>query len=149
MQGSVTAGDNVVGAIGPGLHVLLGISRDDDKSDIDYIIKKILSLKLFSDPGSDDGGKWDKNVRDADLELLVVSQFTLYGNINKGTKPDFSKAMRAEQSEPLFNEFVEKLKKEYPKVQTGKFGSYMKIDLKLDGPCTILLQSPEKVKKAD
>lgn len=125
------------------MHVLLGISRDDEIGDSDYIIKKILSLKLFSDPEGD-GSRWDKNIKDAGLELLIVSQFTLYGNINKGTKPDFSKAMRSEQAEPLFNEFVAKLKKEYPKVQTGQFGCHMKIDLQLDGPVTILLETPAK-----
>lgn len=134
---------DVVGSIGPGLHVLLGISRDDELTDADYIIKKILSLKLFSD-ANDTQNTWSKNVKEAGLEVLVVSQFTLYGNVKKGTKPDFSHAMKSENSKPMFEEFVVRLKKEWPKVQTGQFGSYMKIDLKLDGPVTLIVETPAK-----
>lgn len=145
-QGSVSAEGEVVGSINEGLAVLLGISRDDDHTDSDYVIRKLLSLKLFDDEGSDRG--WQKNVKEAGLELLIISQFTLCHTF-KGTKPDFHLAMGADNSKPFFEEFIERLKKEYAadKVQTGKFGSRMQIDLKLNGPATFVIDSPAKQQK--
>lgn len=141
-QGSVNAEGETVGSIQQGLSVLLGISRDDDHSDSDFIIRKLLTLKLFSD---DPERRWQKSVKEANLELLIISQFTLCHTF-KGTKPDFHLSMGGEQSKPFFEEFVERLKKEYSpdKIQTGKFGSHMNIDLKLDGPVTLVIDSPVK-----
>jgi len=129
------------------LAVLLGISRDDDHSDSDFIIRKLLTLKLFSD---DPNKRWQKSVKEADLELLIISQFTLCHTF-KGTKPDFHLSMGAEQSKPFFEEFIERLRKEYAadRVQTGKFGCHMDIDLKLDGPVTLVIDSPAKKKETD
>lgn len=133
-----------MGSISEGLAVLLGISRDDDHTDSDYIIRKLLTLKLFSD---DPNKRWQKSVKEANLELLIISQFTLCHTF-KGTKPDFHLSMSGESSGPFFQEFVDRLKKEYlaDKVQTGKFGSHMDIDLKLDGPVTLVIDSPAKKK---
>lgn len=121
--------------------ILLGVFRDDTSADSDHLIRKLLSVKLFKD-----GEKsWCKSVKEANLELLIVSQFTLCHRF-KGTKPDFHEAMQGEQSRPMFEQFVERLRKEYAadKVQTGKFGSYMNLDLRLDGPVTLVLDSPPK-----
>lgn len=143
-KGSVGAEGETVGSIGEGLAVLLGISRDDDHTDSDFVIRKLLTLKLF---GEDDK-RWQKSVKEANLELLIISQFTLCHTF-KGTKPDFHMSMGADQSKPFFEEFIERLKKEYSadKVQTGKFGCHMNIDLNLDGPVTLVIDSPSKVKK--
>lgn len=125
---------------------MLGIYRDDDHTDSDYVIRKLLTLKMFSD---EPDKRWQKSVKEADLELLIISQFTLCHTF-KGTKPDFHLSMAGDKSKPFFDEFVERLKKEYKsdKVQTGKFGSYMDIDLKLAGPATLVIDSPPK-KKAE
>lgn len=124
---------------------MLGISRDDDHTDSDYVIRKLLTLKLFGDGPEK---RWQRSAKEADLELLIISQFTLCHTF-KGTKPDFHLSMGAEQSGPFFQEFVERLKKEYKadKVQTGKFGCHMEIDLKLDGPVTLVIDSPAKKKE--
>lgn len=141
-KGSVNAEGETVGSIGEGLAVLLGISRDDDRKDSDFIIRKLLTLKLFGEGDK----RWQKSVKEAGLELLIISQFTLCHTF-KGTKPDFHLSMGAEQSKPFFDEFVERLKKEYAadKVQTGKFGCHMDIELKLDGPVTLVIDTPNKI----
>lgn len=124
---------------------MLGISRDDDHTDSDYVIRKLLTLKIFNDGPEK---RWQKSVKEANLELLIISQFTLCHTF-KGTKPDFHLSMGAEQSKPFFDEFLQRLKKEYAseKVQTGKFGSHMDIDLKLNGPVTLVIDTPAKTKK--
>jgi D-tyrosyl-tRNA(Tyr) deacylase len=144
LQGSVSAEGETVGSIGEGLAVLLGISRDDDHTDSDYVIRKLLTLKLFGEGEK----RWQKSVKEAGHELLIISQFTLCHTF-KGTKPDFHQSMGADQSKPFFEEFIERLKKEYAadKVQTGQFGSHMTIDLKLDGPVTLVIDSPAKQPK--
>lgn len=140
----MTAEGEIVGSIGEGLAVLLGIYRDDDHTDSDYVIRKLLTLKMFSD---EPDKRWQKSVKEANLELLIISQFTLCHTF-KGTKPDFHLSMAGDKSKPFFDEFVERLKKEYEsdKIQTGKFGSYMDIDLKLAGPATLVIDSPPKKK---
>ena len=141
----MSAEGEVVGSIGEGLAILLGISRDDDHTDSDFVIRKLLTLKLFGEGDK----RWQKSAKEAGLELLVISQFTLCHTF-KGTKPDFHLSMGADQSKPFFEEFIERLKKEYSadKVQTGKFGCHMEIDLKLDGPVTLVIDSPVKQKKS-
>lgn len=142
LKGQVSADGEVVGSIKQGLTILLGINRDDTHADSDYIIRKLLTLKLFSD---DPNKRWMKSVKESDYELLIISQFTLCHTF-KGTKPDFHLSMSGDLSKPFFEEFVERLKKEYKsdKVQTGKFGSHMDIDLSLDGPVTLVIDSPPK-----
>lgn len=106
-----------------------------------------MTLKVFGDGGEK---RWQKSVKEAELELLIISQFTLCHTF-KGTKPDFHLSMNADQSKPFFEEFIARLKKQYmdDKVQTGKFGCHMDIDLKLDGPVTLVIDSPAKVKKQE
>ena len=133
-QASVEVNDKIVSSIGKGLLILVGIHRDDTEQDCEYIIKKILNMRLF-----DVGEKYfDKSVQDLDLEILVVSQFTLYGSLKKGKRPSFDKAMPPAQAKEFYANFVEKLRALYPKVQDGVFGAMMKVSLVNDGPVTII-----------
>lgn len=111
---------------------------------MDYVIRKLLTLKLFNDGPEK---RWQKSVKEAQFELLMISQFTLCHTF-KGTKPDFHLSMAGDQSKAFFENLVQKLKSEYAedKVQTGKFGSHMDIDLQLDGPVTLVIDSPAKQK---
>mmetsp|Transcript_12175 Transcript_12175/g.17725 ORF Transcript_12175/g.17725 Transcript_12175/m.17725 type:complete len:147 (+) Transcript_12175:111-551(+) len=137
LNGSVHVGQECVGAIGPGLVVLLGISRNDTLEDVQKLARKVLSVRLWSGEK-----RWSLNVTQKDFEVLVISQFTLYG-VLKGNRPDFHMAMQPEQAQELYLQFVEELKKNYfpNKIQTGAFGQYMNIHMTNDGPVTIELQS--------
>ncbi|KAJ2648182.1 D-tyrosyl-tRNA(Tyr) deacylase [Coemansia sp. RSA 1287] len=101
-RASVTVGDRVVGSIGPGICVLVGISQDDTKDDMEYIARKVLGLRVFNK----DLDMWKASVQDAQLEVLCVSQFTLYGKTTKGMKPDFHSAMKSDTSRQFFDDFV-------------------------------------------
>lgn len=119
-----------------GLVVLLGISHSEDVQTLEWMKKKILSLRIFND--SED--KMNLSVQDVNGEILLVSQFTLYADSRKGNRPSYINAGRPEYSETVYNEFVELMKKEFPRVKTGQFGADMKISLTNDGPVTILLE---------
>jgi len=119
-----------------GLVVLLGISHSEDVQTLEWMKKKILSLRIFND--SED--KMNLSVQDVNGEILLVSQFTLYADSRKGNRPSYINAGRPEYSETVYNEFVELIKKEFPRVKTGQFGADMKISLTNDGPVTILLE---------
>ncbi|MBL7803804.1 MAG: D-tyrosyl-tRNA(Tyr) deacylase [Saprospiraceae bacterium] len=122
--------------IGLGLLILLGIGTEDTEADIEWFCKKIAALRIFSD----DAGLMNRSVQDIGGELLVVSQFTLYGNAKKGNRPSFIDAARPEQAIPLYEKFVEVLARESGRpVLTGEFGADMKVSLVNDGPVTILL----------
>ena len=126
--------------INQGLLVFLGVSNEDDTSDIDYLIRKITGLRIFSD--EDD--KMNLSVKDTDGEIMLVSQFTLYGDVRKGFRPSFTQSANGEKAEDLYLEFVERLKNEFPKVQTGKFAADMQISLINDGPVTIQIDSKKE-----
>ncbi|WP_103980914.1 D-aminoacyl-tRNA deacylase [Helcococcus massiliensis] len=126
--------------INQGLLVFLGVSNEDDTSDIDYLIRKITGLRIFSD--EDD--KMNLSVKDIDGEIMLVSQFTLYGDVRKGFRPSFTQSANGEKANDLYLEFVERLKNEFPKVQTGKFAADMQISLINDGPVTIQLDSKKE-----
>ena len=137
-EASVKVGDDIVGAIKDGLLVLLGIHKNDQKESIDYLIKKLLALRIFSD----EEHHMNRSVVDVGGRILVVPQFTLYANCHKGNRPSFEAAMAQEQAEQFYTEFVKKLEEVYPeKIQTGIFGAYMKVLLINDGPVTIILDS--------
>lgn len=142
---SVTVSNEMISSIKSGLCVLIGISRDDTEKDIEYIVKKILSLRLFEDEANAEGAKWSKNVTERDFEILCVSQFTLQSTL-KGTKPDFHLAMGADQSKDFYENFLESLRKSYKseKIKDGKFGAYMNVNIQNDGPVTILLDSKKE-----
>ena len=133
----VTVDGEVTGEINKGLLVLLGVTHEDTSKDVDYIIDKVLNLRIFEDENE----KMNLSLKDVGGELLVVSQFTLYGDCRKGRRPSFSSAARPEVATKLYEEFIEKARKEGIVTKTGQFGALMMVDLTNDGPVTILLES--------
>ena len=133
----VTVDGEVTGEINKGLLVLLGVTHEDTSKDVDYIIDKVLNLRIFEDENE----KMNLSLKDVGGELLVVSQFTLYGDCRKGRRPSFSSAARPEVATKLYEEFIEKARKEGIATKTGQFGAHMMVDLTNDGPVTILLES--------
>ena len=133
----VTVDGELTGKIDKGLLVLLGVTHEDTSKDVDYIIDKVLNLRIFEDENE----KMNLSLKDVEGELLVVSQFTLYGDCRKGRRPSFSSAARPEVATKLYEEFIEKARKEGIETQTGQFGAHMMVDLTNDGPVTILLES--------
>ena len=136
-RASVTIDGEIVGEIGNGLVVLLGIARDDAWDDADYLAPKIVSLRIFDDAE----GRMNMSVKDIDGGLLVVSQFTLYGDVRRGLRPSWSDAAAPEIAEPLYDYFVESSRKLLGRVETGSFRKMMQVELVNDGPVTILLDS--------
>ncbi|XP_059185732.1 D-aminoacyl-tRNA deacylase 1 [Centropristis striata] len=139
-KATVTVGEEQVSSIGRGLCVLLGISVEDTQKDAEYIVRKILNLRLFED---ETGRMWSKSVMDKDFEVLCVSQFTLQC-ILKGNKPDFHSAMPAELAQPFYNSILENMRSSYKpeQIKDGKFGAKMQVHIQNDGPVTIELMSP-------
>lgn len=127
----------VIGAIGLGLTVLLGIKKGDTLEDADYLMDKIVNLRIFPDQD----GKMNLSLQDVAGGVLLISQFTLYGDARKGRRPSFTEAGLPEQARPLFDYCVENLRLKGLEVQTGEFGAEMQVDICNDGPCTILLDS--------
>jgi len=136
-RASVTIDGEVVGEIKHGLVVLLGIARDDTKEDADYLVPKIIALRIFDD----DEGRMNVPIKDIDGSLLIVSQFTLYGDVRRGLRPSWSDAAAPEIAEPLYDYFVESSRKLLGRVETGSFRKMMQVELVNDGPVTILLDS--------
>ena len=135
-EANVKINEEEVSRIGKGYLVLIGINQADTKEIADYLIKKLLNLRIFEDENE----KLNLSIKDINGELLLVSQFTLYGDCSRGNRPSFTEAARPEYAEELYNYFVEKCKKEIKVVKEGKFGSYMKINLINDGPATIIME---------
>lgn len=133
----VTVEEEVVGEIAGGLVVLLGIAGDDTAQDVKYLVEKIVGLRLFDDAD----GRMNLAVADIGGGLLVVSQFTLYGDVRRGRRPSWSEAAPPEIAEPLYELFVGEARQLVPKVATGSFRRMMKVELVNDGPVTILLDS--------
>ena len=129
----------VVGEIGPGLLVPLAVAKTDSTGDADFLAEKILNLRIFSDAA----GKMNLSLLDARGALLVVSQFTLYGDTRRGRRPGFDQAAQAEQARALYEYFVE-VSKRSVKVETGVFQADMKVSLTNDGPVTFILESPAR-----
>ena len=136
-RASVTIDGEIVGEIGNGLVVLLGIARDDTREDADYLVPKIVALRIFDDAD----GKMNRSLKDTDGGLLIVSQFTLYGDVRRGLRPSWSDAAAPEIAEPLYYYFVESSRKLLSQVGTGSFRKMMLVELVNDGPVTILLDS--------
>jgi D-aminoacyl-tRNA deacylase len=127
----------VVGEIAHGLVVLLGIAQDDTEGDAKYLLEKILTLRIFAD----DEGRMNLPVTEVDGALLIVSQFTLYGDARRGRRPSWSDAATPEVAEPLYEFFVTEARRSVSRVATGSFRRMMQIELVNDGPVTILLDS--------
>ncbi|MEC7909069.1 MAG: D-aminoacyl-tRNA deacylase [Actinomycetota bacterium] len=135
-EASVRVDDQTVGAIDQGLCVFVGVTHDDGVKECDLLIKKLLHLRIMDD----ENGVMNKSVIDNESEILIVSQFTLYGDTSKGRRPAWSAAAPPEQAEPLIERVIEGLKAGGVKVETGKFRQYMLVDLINDGPATLMIE---------
>ena len=138
-EASVTVGGNTVGSIRTGLLILAGMAKSDTESEVNYLAEKVLGLRIFSDSA----GKMNLNIVDAGGSLLVVSQFTLYGDCRKGRRPSFDAAAPPEQAQALYNYFVERLRRGPVPVETGVFQATMEVHLVNQGPVTILMDTAE------
>lgn len=136
-EAKVTVDGRTVGAIGPGLMVLIGIGKGDTAADIDWTVEKIVNLRIFETAE----GKLDKSLLDVNGALLLVSQFTLYGDCKKGRRPSFSDAMEAESAREMFEQFVKKARELVACVETGVFQAMMDVQLINDGPVTLIIES--------
>lgn len=137
-RAEVRVNNEITGKIDKGILVLLGVGQDDTNKDLEYMAKKIVNLRIFEDQE----GKMNLSVLDVNGGILVVSQFTLYGDCRKGKRPSYSTAARPEMAEKLYNEFVDYIKSKYDiKVETGVFQAMMDVDFINEGPVTLLIDS--------
>jgi D-tyrosyl-tRNA(Tyr) deacylase len=136
-RASVEVDNAMVGAIGAGLLVLLGVAKTDTTADADALATKILNLRIFAD----DAGKMNRSILDCAGELLIVSQFTLYGDCSRGRRPGFDAAAPGEQARALYEHFVAAARRSGLKVETGVFQAHMAVSLVNDGPVTFLIES--------
>jgi D-tyrosyl-tRNA(Tyr) deacylase len=142
-EARVTVNDSVTGSIRTGLLVFLGVARTDTVEDADYLTGKLLGLRIFPD----EDGKMNRNVQEAGGSLLIVSQFTLYGDCRKGRRPSFDQAAPPDQAQDLYNYFVESAKRGPVPVETGVFQAIMQVHIVNDGPVTIPIDSAERAKR--
>ena len=139
-RSSVSVDGRVISKIDKGLMVLLGVEVNDDESDLDYILKKVTKLRIFDD----EEGVMNKSLLDYGLEVLVVSQFTLYGDARKGNRPSYIRSAKFDQGILLYKKFIEELENLNIKVSHGEYGADMDVELINDGPVTILLDSSKE-----
>jgi|TARA_B100001750_G_scaffold6039_1_gene4870 D-tyrosyl-tRNA(Tyr) deacylase len=126
-----------------GLILLVGISETDGTKDIEYLVNKITNMRLFPN----DKGNFEISVKDANYEILVVSQFTLYGDTRKGRRPSFTEAAKPEKANDIFNQLITDFEKTGVATKTGKFQSHMVVEIVNDGPVTIIIDSKDKISK--
>ena len=136
-SGNVTIDGQLAGKIDQGLVVLLGVMRDDDENDADFLVKKIAGLRIFNDKN----GKLNLSIKDIHGAALVVSQFTLCADTHKGRRPSFVRAAPPEKGSTLYEDFMKKLEVQGVPVQSGEFGAMMNVNIQNDGPVTIVLNS--------
>ena len=136
---SVTIDGRVNGKINNGFLVLLGVSSTDTKQDVDYLVKKVTNLRIFTD----EKDKMNLSLKDINGELLIISQFTLYGNCKDGNRSSFIEAAKPDIAIPLYEYFIAECRKQIPIVETGIFGADMKVELLNDGPVTIIIDSQD------
>jgi D-tyrosyl-tRNA(Tyr) deacylase len=136
-RAKVTVNEAAVGEIGPGLLVLLGVGAGDTRAEADYLAEKTIGLRIFEDAG----GKMNLSIVDTGGALLVVSQFTLYGDVRRGKRPSFDAAAPPQQARELYQYFVEKIRAVGLRCETGRFQEMMQVELVNEGPVTILLDS--------
>ena len=139
-EASVKVDNQIVGEIGKGLMLLIGVDESDENSDADWLVKKILDVRVFSD----EDGKMNHSVKDINGEILCISQFTLISDYKKGNRPSYIKAARPEKAIPLFEYFKDEMKKSGLKTESGIFGADMKVSLINDGPVTLVFDSKTK-----
>jgi D-aminoacyl-tRNA deacylase len=140
-EAQVKVEENIISSTGKGLLVLLGIEDADTEEDIDWLIKKMVQLRIFNDQN----GVMNLSVQDVDGDIMVVSQFTLHANIKKGNRPSYIRASKPDFAIPMYEKFVKKTELALgKKVATGKFGAMMEVKLINDGPVTIIIDSKQK-----
>ncbi len=137
---SVLIDDAEVGTIGPGLVVLLGVAGGDDDADAQWVVDKVVNMRIFAD----DAGRFNRSARDVDGGLLVVSQFTLYADTRRGRRPDFTRAAAPEEANRLYEAAVAMFRETGLTVATGEFQAYMQVRLQNDGPVTIMVDSADR-----
>lgn len=137
LEANVKVDGNIVGEINKGILVFLGVGEDDNNNDLEYMVEKILGLRIFED----ENGKMNLSLMDVRGEILIISQFTLYGDVRKGKRPSFTSSAHPEIAENMYNQFIGKCREKGLKVEEGIFGADMKVGLINDGPVTILIDS--------
>ena len=143
LEASVLIDGHEVGEIGPGLVVFLGVGREDQEADAEYLTGKILNLRIFPGVGDNDN-RFDRSALDVGAELLIISQFTLYANTRKGRRPDFNQAAPPQEAQRLYEFTVDQFRESGLTVATGRFQEYMQVRLQNDGPVTIILDSADR-----
>lgn len=138
-EAKVLINDEVVGEIDHGLVVLLGVTHEDTEEDLDYLVNKIVNLRIFSD----DEGRMNLSLKDVAGSILSISQFTLYGDTRKGRRPNFMQAAAPGEAESLYDRFNEKIAEAGVEIETGVFGEMMDVQLINDGPVTLIIDSQE------
>lgn len=139
LHSKVTVENKVTGDISKGVVLLVGFKVGDTEKEIDYMVKKVLNLRIFDD----ENGIMNKSLLDVEGDILSISQFTLYGNAKKGNRPSYIDAMPGDDAVKFYEQFNQKIKENGVKVETGVFGADMKVEITNDGPITILLESEE------
>jgi D-aminoacyl-tRNA deacylase len=134
---SITVDDKIVGKIGRGVLILLGVHAEDNEKDITFLARKCVGLRIFPD----DNGKMNLSVHDIGGEIIVVSQFTLFGDVKKGMRPYFGDAAEPEKANSYYEKFISSIAESGIKVEKGVFGAHMKVDLINDGPVTISINT--------
>ena len=133
----VVVDSQIVGHIGRGLNLLVGIAETDTETELDWMVQKCLSLRLFP---TDESGGFDLSIQDIQGSLLVISQFTLYGDCRKGRRPSFTRAAPPAQAIKLYEQFIAKLQQSGLHVETGQFGAHMQVTIDNEGPVTLILE---------
>jgi D-tyrosyl-tRNA(Tyr) deacylase len=140
-RASVTVNGNVKGSINSGMLILLGIEDADNDEDIEWLSNKITNLRIFND----ENGVMNLSVKDAQGDILLISQFTLHASTKKGNRPSYIKASKPDHAIPMYQKMISRLESELGKaIQTGEFGAHMKVELINDGPVTIIIDSKQK-----
>ncbi|EKB56950.1 D-aminoacyl-tRNA deacylase [Falseniella ignava] len=140
LQSSVEVNQQTSGSIDKGFVILVGVTHDDDASDVDYCVRKIANLRLFED----EDGKTNLSLKDVQGEILSISQFSLFANTKKGNRPSFIRAAQPDHANQLYEDFNEQLRALGFKVETGEFGADMQVKIINDGPMTLLIDSKDK-----
>lgn len=139
LKSSVIVNNNIIGQIDYGMVILVGFTIDDNVKDIDYMVNKVINLRIFDD----EDGVMNRSLLDVGGKALVISQFTLYADASKGRRPSYAKALPSNEAISLYNLFIEKLKEKNIVVATGEFGADMLVNISNDGPITIMVESRE------
>lgn len=137
---SVAIDNKIVGSIDKGFVLLVGVTHEDTKEDVDYLVNKVINLRIFED----EEGKMNLSLKDTKGSILSISQFTLFADTRKGRRPSFVHAAKPEYANELYEKFNEKLRNEAIHVETGEFGAEMDVSLTNDGPVTIIIDSKDK-----